>query len=38
MTESKRRSYMESFITVAVIIVAYVALQYFILPKLGVPT
>lgn len=29
---------MESFLTIALIIVAYVALQYFILPKLGVPT
>ena len=29
---------MESFLTIALIVVAYVALQYFILPKLGVPT
>ena len=29
---------MESLITIALIVVAYVALQYFILPKLGVPT
>jgi hypothetical protein len=29
---------MESFFTIALIVVAYVALQYFILPKLGVPT
>ncbi len=29
---------MESFLTIALIVVAYIALQYFILPKLGVPT
>lgn len=38
MTENKRRSFMESFLTIALIVVAYIALQYFILPKLGVPT
>lgn len=29
---------MESFLTFALILAAYFGLQYFVLPKLGVPT
>ena len=38
MTKSKRRSFMESFLTFALILAAYFGLQFYILPKLGVPT
>ena len=38
MNEKKRSSIMESFLTFGVILVVYFGLQFYILPKLGVPT